>query len=312
MAVRAGDGNQRSLAEKTVTQWLGELGQSEVVQKRFWNPMAVATLNESPDRASADMFARVIHEAFLQSRKDSELVISKVGLSDLYVTGATKFIEQCGGEIRSGCEVDGIEFDSHGAAAIRLRNSERIEATTVIAAVPPQQLTSLIPSEVSSRWTIFGDLARFSNSPIVSINLWYEKPVTDFEFVGLLDSRVDWVFNKNVINERAGPRQHLALVISGAHSVSKLTKEQLTQLAQEEMNRFFPLAQRTALLHSFVVREHDATISHTIGVTRMRPTQQTPIHNFFLAGDWTNTGLPATIEGAVRSGNECARLIVEA
>jgi zeta-carotene desaturase len=82
MAVRAGDGNQSSLAEKTVTQWLGELGQSEVVQKRFWNPMAVATLNESPDRASADMFARVIHDGFLQSRQDSELVISKVGLSD--------------------------------------------------------------------------------------------------------------------------------------------------------------------------------------------------------------------------------------
>jgi squalene-associated FAD-dependent desaturase len=311
LAARRLNGNQSALSDTTVHQWLSSLGQSDLIQRRLWNPMAVATLNEQPDRASADLFLRVIQDGFLQSRSDSALVISKVGLSDLYVNDAASFIETRGGAIRTGAEVEAIEFNDGAATALSLRGGERIRTRTLIAAIPPQSLAPLLAERVKSSWTAFSDLQRFENSPIVSINLWYEREVTDLEFVGLLDSRVDWVFNKNKICAKAGPRQHLATVISGANTVSTLTKDQLVDLAHSEMQRFFPAARRTALVHSLVVREHAATISHTVGVARMRPPHATPINNFFLAGDWTDTGLPATIESAVRSGDRCAELALQ-
>ncbi|MBP6824580.1 MAG: FAD-dependent oxidoreductase, partial [Acidobacteria bacterium] len=152
----------------------------------------------------------------------------------------------------------------------------------------------------------------FKSAPIVSINLWYSEPVTDVEFTGLLDSRIEWVFNKNAISGSSqSGHQHLALVISSAHETARLNKEELIALAIGEMNRFFPAARNQKPVHAFVVREHDATLSHTVGTARLRPTQQTEFENFFLAGDWTDTDLPATIESAVFSGHECAKLLLK-
>jgi zeta-carotene desaturase len=141
------------------------------------------------------------------------------------------------------------------------------------------------------------------------------------EFAGLLDSPVEWVFNKNAINnsggqgvrpDRAGHRrQHLALVISGAHDAATRPKEELIALADAQIKRFFPAARGLRPFHAFVVREYDATISHTVGTAMLRPSSRTRFDNFFLAGDWTATGLPATIEGAVQSGQDCARMALE-
>ena len=154
----------------------------------------------------------------------------------------------------------------------------------------------------------------------MSINLWYDEPITDLEFAGLLDSPVEWVFNKNAINHTGQTgqtgqspvhrRQHLALVISAAHEAATRPKEELIALAEAEMKRFFPPARRQRPSHAFVVREHDATMSHPVGTARLRPSNRTQFDNFFLAGDWTATGLPATIEGAVQSGQDCARLVL--
>src|SRR5262249_47964091 len=138
------------------------------------------------------------------------------------------------------------------------------------------------------------------------------EPVTDLEFTGLLDSPIEWVFNKNAIAGETGKRpQHLALVISGAHEFASRPKEELIAMAEGEMKRFFPAVRKQRPVHAFVVREYDATLSHTVGAARLRPSCQTPFDNFFLAGDWTATGLPATIEGAVQSGQVCAHTILE-
>jgi squalene-associated FAD-dependent desaturase len=337
LAVRTLNGDQDRLAEITVREWLDSLGQSERIQRRFWGPMALATLNEAPEVASADMFARVIELGFMRTKRDSAMVVSRVGLSDLYTQQARSFIEDRGGEIRLNADVARIEFarndsarndsarndsarnDSGGyaAAGVTLRTGERIEADVVISAVPYFALRRMLTAEVASAH--FPYLDRFKSAPIVSINLWYDEPFTDLEFAGLLDSPIEWVFNKNAINrgggqgaesERAG-RQHLALVISGAHEAAGRPKEELIALADAEIKRFFPAARRLRPFHAFVVREYDATISHTVGTARLRPSSRTRFDNFFLAGDWTATGLPATIEGAVQSGQECARIVLE-
>ena len=313
LELRRLNGNRDKLGGVTVRQWLDQLGQSERMQSRFWDLVALATLNESPERASADMFARVLDQAFMHSRRDSTMVISRVGLSDLYTEDARAFIESRGGSVRLNSEVAQIEFEDDRAIGVTLRSGERIEAEVIISAAPYFTLRRMISDEVAESRDELRNLERLKSAPIVSINLWYDEPIgADLEFAGLLDSRIEWVFNKSAIAGETGKRrQHLALVISGAYEVAGQPKEELIALAAREMRRFFPAARKREPIHAFVVREHDATISHTPGVAALRPSPRTSFKNFFLAGDWTDTGLPATIEGAVWSGQECARLARE-
>ena len=308
LALRTMNGNRARLADITVREWLNELGQSEKMQSRFWDLVALATLNEAPEIASADMFARVLDQAFMHAKQDSTMVISRVGLSDLYTTDAVRFIAERGGEVRLNAAVKTIDLADNRAVGVTLSNEERIVADTIISAVPYFMLKDMLAPEILAAH--FPTVAEFKSAPIVSINLWYDAPVTDLEFVSLLDSPIEWVFNKNAIAGDASPgRQHLALVISGAHQTATQPKETLIALAVAEMKRFFPSARHQQPVHAYVVKEQQATISHTIGTARKRPAQKTPFANFFLAGDWTDTALPATIESAVWSGQECARLI---
>lgn len=309
LALRMMNGNRAKLADITVRNWLNGLGQTDRMQRRFWDLVAIATLNETPDRASADMFVRVLDQAFMHTKQDSNMVISKTGLSDLYTEDARKFIEERGGEVRLNSDVANIQFDGRRAKSVSLRSGEVIEAETIISAVPYFALRRMISEDVQIASHSLRNVAEFTSAPIVSINLWYAEPVTELEFTGLLDSRIEWVFNKNAISgDSHSGHQHLALVISGAHEAAKLPKEELIAMATTEMNRFFPRARTQQPIHAFVIREQDATLSHTVGVARLRPSHRTEFGNFFLAGDWTDTGLPATIESAVQSGHECARL----
>lgn len=311
LALQGLNGNRARLSDITVREWLTELGQTERMQQRFWDLVALATLNERPELASADMFARVLEQAFLHTKEDSTMVISRVGLSELYTEDARRFIEARGGEVRLNADVVSVEFFADRVSAVLLRSGERLAVEHVICAVPYFALRRMLPDEVVARWASFQQLQEFRSAPIVSINLWYDEPVTDLEFVGLLDAGIEWVFNKNaIIGETGKRRQHLALVISGAHAVAQHAKEDLVALAVREMERFFPAARHQAPVHAFVIREQDATLSHTVGTARLRPPQQTPFANFYLAGDWTDTGLPATIEGAVWSGQEAARALL--
>lgn len=304
------NGNRAKLADVTVREWLNRLGQSAQMQRRFWDIVALATLNETPERASADMFARVLKQAFLHTKLDSTMVISRVGLSDLYTTDARAFIEARGGAVRLNAEVERVEFSGTRVAGLRLRDDEWLAAERVISAVPYFALRRMLAPEVLTASPSLSRLPELKSAPIVSINLWYDRQVTELEFVGLLDSPIEWVFNKNAIaGEPVSKLQHLALVISGAHEAARQPKEELIALAEREMERFFPAARRAKPAHAFVIREYDATLSHTVGVARLRPSQRTEFENFYLAGDWTDTGLPATIESAVWSGQECARLI---
>lgn len=309
LALKMINGNRARLADISVREWLNELGQSENMQHNFWDLMALATLNETPEIASADMFARVLEQGFMRSKQDSTMVIARTGLSEMYVNDAIKYIEERGGEIRANASVDQIEIEDNSVAGVILANGDRLQAKAVISAVPYFMLKNMLAPETLSQY--FPSVLSFSSAPIVSINLWYDEPITDLEFVSLLDSPIEWVFNKNAITDNSAPQcQHLALVISGAHQAAKQPKELLIDMAHEEMKRFFPQANKQRPAHAYVIKEQQATLSHTVGIARQRPSQQTPLNNFFLAGDWTDTNLPATIESAVFSGQISAKLVL--
>ncbi|MFP5261860.1 MAG: hydroxysqualene dehydroxylase HpnE [Blastocatellia bacterium] len=295
-------------AHMTVSEWLGRLGQSDRINQRFWYPLAIATLNESPRTASARMMKAVLKEAFGGGARDASIGIARVGLSQLYTEGASDFIRSAGGEVRTDAQVRGIEMKNESAHAVELVGGERVEADYFISAVPPAALLQVLPEEL--RREEFSNLGSLESSPIVSINLWFDRPVIGHEFVGLIGTRSQWVFNKDLILSPARRSNQIAIVISAARDFVDWTKEALVDMALAELNDLLPASRPARLLHSRIVKEREATLAHTVESDGLRPGPRTAVRNLFLAGDWTATGLPATIESAVVSGNTAADLIV--
>jgi hydroxysqualene dehydroxylase len=295
----------------TVDQWLDRLGQSSNIKTRFWNPMVIATLNQSPDIASARMLKVVLQEAFAGNSKSANIGISRVGLSDLYTDGATDFIRSHGGDVQTGAHVQKLIFE-HGergrVTAVGLRDGERIEAADYfISAVPPAALFAMLPDELRSKE--FAPLERLGSSPIVSINLWFDRPVIDREFVGLLGTRSQWIFNKDLILPTDKRSNQIAVIISAARDFVDWTRTDLVEMALSDLHQLLPDSRSAVLLHSAIVKEREATLSHTVESDSLRLGPQTSMPNLILAGDWTDTGLPATIESAVMSGDVAARII---
>ncbi|HXG90923.1 MAG TPA: hydroxysqualene dehydroxylase HpnE [Blastocatellia bacterium] len=288
----------------TVSDWLNQLRQSDRIKERFWYPMAIATLNEDPEVASARMMKVVLKEAFGADRKSSSIGIARVGLSDLYTTGASAFIEAHGGKVRTAAAVRELIFNGGSIVAAELKGGERIEADYFISAAPPNALLQMLPRELRAKE--FAQLARLGSSPIVSINLWFDRPVINREFVGLIGTRSQWVFNKDLIFKTGRQSNQIAVVISAARGFVEWTKDELVEMAIAELRQLIPESRNANLLHSAIVKEREATLAHTIESDSLRPGPRTTIPNLILAGDWTKTGLPATIESAVLSGNIAA------
>ena len=291
----------------TVDQWLDELGQSERIKKRFWHPMVIATLNQSPEIASARMLKVVLQEAFGGNSSDSSIGISGVGLSDLYTDGASDFISARGGRVTTGAQVQRLIVERGVISAVELKNGGRIEADFFISAVTPEALRTILPDQFRSDG--FAGLERLGSSPIVSVNLWFDRPIIEREFVGMLGTKSQWLFNKDMILSSDKRSNQVAVIISAARDFVDLNKDELVEMALGDLHKLLPVSRSASVRHSVIVKEREATISHTIESDDLRPGPRTVIPNLILAGDWTNTGLPATIESAVMSGNVAAELI---
>lgn len=294
----------------TVDQWLNELGQSSNMKTRFWNPMVIATLNQSPDIASARMLKVVLQEAFGGDSKSANIGISRVGLSDLYTDGASDLIKLRGGDVQTGAQVQRLIVERGRVVAVELKDGERVGADCFISAVPPGALFEILPDELRSKE--FASLEKLGSSPIVSINLWFDRPVIDREFVGLLGTRCQWIFNKDLILPTGKRSNQIAVIISAARDFVDWTRSDLVEMAVSDLHELLPDSRSAVLLHSVTVKEREATLSHTVESDSLRLGAQTSVPNLILAGDWTNTGLPATIESAVVSGNIAADRVTAA
>jgi len=291
----------------TVDKWLDELGQSARIKKRFWYPMVIATLNQSPDIASARLLQVVLQQAFGGDSKSANIGISRVGLSDLYTDGANEFIKARGGKVQTGTQVNKLVIEDGVVAAVELKDGNRIEGDYFISAVPPQALLAILPDEL--RNGEFASLEALDSSPIVSINLWFDRLIINREFVGLLGTRSQWIFNKNLILSPGKESNQIAVIISAARDYVEWTRNDLVEMAVSELHELLPESRSATLLHSVIVKEREATLSHTVESDSLRPGARTSIPNLILAADWTNTGLPATIESAVMSGDVAAKAL---
>lgn len=295
----------------TVDEWLDSCNQSSLMKERFWYPFAIATLNEDPKVAPATLLIKVLQQAFAGTKEDSTMVTAKVGLSELYTEQAKNFIESHSGQVTLRANVTKFDITNNSCQGVVLKDNNVLNADFYISAVPYFALQELLPTDLLKESTYFKQWQSLSSAPIVSVYLWFDRKITDLGFAGMLGTHLQWMFNKDILFARSKTEEQLlTFVISAAHEYSKLTKEKLVEIAIADVKRLLPKASNAKVVRSLVVKEYHATFSASVLTEANRPSTITPINNFFLAGDWTNTGLPATIEGAVLSGHRCAEHII--
>ncbi len=299
------------LRATTVTSLMDLLGQGERARRCFWYPMAIATLNEEPAFASSALLAEVLKRAFFARRSDSAFVYAKVGLSDLYCTGAARVVEESGGVVATHAIAEQLEFNADGTVAgVRLRDRRRLDAANFVAAVPPAQLVRLLPEGACAE-PFFARFGAITYSPIICVHAWFDRAITDAAFVGFIGTTTQWLFNKRRIFADHGGRAggYLSFVISGARPLVDMDNEALVDLVMRDLNALVPGARAASLIKALVLKEKQATIAPSPECDRLRPTVSTPISNLFLAGDWIQTGLPATIESASAAGHAAAAAV---
>jgi zeta-carotene desaturase len=295
--------------------WLKRTRQTERAIRHFWEPIIVSTLNDTFDRCSTRYAGQVFHESFLKSAAGGRLGIPSQPLSDFYASVAQLAVQQ-GTALYPRTSIDRIELLPNGLWQVTASNGDRHHAPSLLLALPFEQtarLLATLPETSAPRQRIEPLLSHFTHAPITTIHLWFDRPVTDLEHAALLDTRIQWMFNKTLIRrfetDQASPGQYLELVISASFSELRQTSEQILAFALVELARFFPAVREATLLKSGVLKEARATFSVTPGLDRFRPTPDAPGDNLYLAGDWTLSGWPSTMEGAVRSGRLAAEAI---
>ena len=294
----------------TMLEWLRRNGQTEAAIARFWRVVLVSALNEELDRTDARYGIDVFWKAFLANRRGYVVGIPSVPLGELY-SGCRQAVENRGGEVRTRATVRGIQFADGAFRSLLLDDGTEMRADACIAAVPHDVLLEILPEEMRERQA-FANLRKLRTAPITGVHLWYDRKVLDKPFLTLLDHTVQWIFNKSIFNksvtngalESAGSKsgQYLQLVISASYELVAKTRQEIIDLCMKEVQEVLPLARGAQLRKATVVKEVHATFSPEVGSDAWRPQQETGIPGLFLAGDWTRTGWPATMEGAVRSG----------
>jgi squalene-associated FAD-dependent desaturase len=305
LAMRRRGGELKNL---TVAQLMDRLGQSEWARQCFWYPMSIATLNDEPNSSSAHLLAEVLKRAFFSRRRDSAFVYSRVGLSELYCTGSKQLIERAGGTVVSHSLVEALELGPGGGiASARLRDGRRIEASNFISAVPAPQLLRFLPENAIAD-PFFARLTELTSSPIICVHIWLDREVTALPFVGFIGTTTQWLFNKRRIFTQRGETHpgYMSFVISGARKLVEYGNDDILEIVLNDLHAMIPASRDANVIKSIVLKEKQATMAPDLRSHDLRPTAKTPIPNFFLAGDWIQTGLPATIESAVISGRAAA------
>jgi squalene-associated FAD-dependent desaturase len=298
----AGGRNIAASPGETVDQWLVRNGQTDRLREMLWHPLALAALNQQPAVAAAPPFARVLAEMFGGDPRASAIALPTRPLHMMYAEPARTYVESRGGAVVTGVTAR----VSVGAAGVTVGAGDDHWTTgAVVSAVPWFALGGLFepcPPELSK---IVSRASAMASSPIVTVNLWFDRPVLDVPFAGLPGRAMQWVFDKSAVF--GGDASHLSLVSSGASPLVDQTNDALIAAAHRELLEALPESRPARLLRATVIREPRATFSLAPGQPP-RPETSTPVRGLFLAGDWLDTGLPATIESAVRSGHQAAEM----
>ena len=292
----------RALDEESGYDWLKRHHQTDRAIDNLWNLFILPSLNDDVRDVSADMALMLFQESLLKKPADSTIGYSRVGLTSLNGEPAQGFIQESGGKLVLGKAITSMEVQDGRITGVELSDGGLLHADAYVSALPFQTLLQVLPEDAASG-PFFSRASDLRSSPIVGIHLWYDRPIMDQDFLAFLNSPVQFVFNKSLIQGTGGAGgQYVCISLSGAWSYIKTPKEELIEKFTQEMTRLFPRARDARVERSLVVKEPQATFRSAPGAAKHRLPQATPIPNLFLAGEWTDTGWPSTMEGAVRSG----------
>ena len=292
--------------------WLRAHGQSERCIYNLWNVIIEGTLNDNIRDVSAAMGLIIIQDGLLQGRREINLGYPKAPLGQAVGAPSEAYLRQLGVRTILGCPVHAIEADADGLVQRVAASGERVfSADAYVSAAPFWILPTLIPDHLADK-APFDSLTGLQASPIVNVHLKYDRPVMDGDFCYFLDSPLQWVFNDSLIRGSDGSRggQVLTVSISAAWDHIDLPRTELASRIADEMRTTFPKARQAQLVNSTVVKQRNATFRCTPGAQRFRPGPVTASPNLFLAGEWTDTGWPSTMEGAIISGYNAAAAVM--
>lgn len=303
---RALGGGGPMLAGETVRQWLVRHHQTPRVCCLFWEPLALAALNQSLDDASAEMFLAVTSRMFGPDADASAILVPAVPLDDLYTIPARRFLERRAGTTTTHAKAAIVIADDR-VQGVRVGESWT-PASTVVCAVPWFALSDVFVAPPETLASTVSNATALGSAPIVTVNLWFDDFRLDDAMVGLPGRQFQWIFDRGRFV--GGGQSHLSLVSSGAEAICSLSNAAVIDTALEEIGAALPAARRSTVRHASVIRERRATFSLKPG-SPARPGTTTAVTGLFLAGDWIETGLPATIESAVLSGHRAAAAVLE-
>ena len=294
--------NGDRLDRETGYEWLRRRHQSERAIENLWNLIVLPALNDDVRHVTAGAMLMVFREALLQQPADATMGIARVGLTALAGEPSQAYIEARGGELRLGRGAKAVRVRDGSVEGVELQDGSMIEADAYVSALPFDVMLDVMPEDVAGD-VFFANARGLETAPIVGLHIWYDRPVMDATFAAFLDSPVQWVFNKSLIQGAgADEGQYLCVSLSGAWEHVDRPKEDLRRTFTGEMARLFPAARQAEITRFLVVKERRATFRPIPGAAAHRLPQTTPISNLVLAGDWTRTGWPSTMEGAVLSG----------
>jgi len=300
----------------SMLEWLRRRGQTQGAIERFWRVVLVSALDEELDRTDARFGVDVFWKAFLSNRTGYRMGVPAVPLANLY-DGCKSEIERRGGEVNLRASVRGLKIENGEIAAVRFDEGKEENADAYVFAVPHTALAELLPESVKQSDPSLANLDKIKVSPITGVHFWFDRQVMKEPFVTLLDTRTQWIFNKTELYEDINGRanktdggQYLQLVVSASYELLPKSRQEIIDLCLSEVRHALPTAREAQLVKATVIKEAAATFSPEPGVDRWRPKQETSVRGLFLAGDWTATGWPATMEGAVRSGYLAAEAVL--
>ncbi|HLJ18509.1 MAG TPA: hydroxysqualene dehydroxylase HpnE [Bryobacteraceae bacterium] len=294
-ALRSEWSSRQDLDRITMLQWLEEKRQTPRAIQRFWRQVLVSAINEDLDRMAALHGFQVFHLGFLARADSYQMGIPAVPLGELYGVEAWKRFDSVRIVLRSA--VERIVIDNSTVREVTVAGASR-RADFYVCCLPFERVPTVAPD-------LPLDLSSFSHSPITGIHLWFDRPVTDLPHATLLDRTIQWMFNKD-------RGRYVQVVVSASRSLVEMSRADVIELATRELAEFFPAVRKARLEKAHVVKELRATFSAAPGLEQKRPASVTPVKNLFLGGDWTRSGWPATMEGAVRSGYLAAEAVTAA
>lgn len=289
----------------TFSQWLTNNAQTTNAIEKFWNLVVLPTLNDHVDNVSADMGFMVFQESILRGNNYVKLGFPKGTLDEIISIPGSNYIKSNDGTLYLGNSVDKLVYDNNKITSIELRDGTHLSADVIISAVPSNSLYTFLPDKLLNH-QFFNQLPNIEYSSIVNIHIWLNRKIMNDQFINIIDSPLQWIFNKSSQDNKS---QLLDISISDAKHLLHKTTVEIIESIFEELKSIFPQFQIKFVEKYKIIKERKATFRCIPNSKKYRLTNTTPVDNLYIAGDWVDTGWPSTMESAALSAYNAVNLI---